>query len=107
MFCERKINILLTRLRHRGSSLNADLFHANIIPNARCSSGADFETAEHFFFECILYNELRQTLMQSLNPSVVPNLDILTTGSTLCTEEENRHTILAVLRYIKDKQRFQ
>ena len=30
----RGSDILLTRLRHRCSSLNADLFHVNIIPNA-------------------------------------------------------------------------
>ena len=104
LFGERKNNILLTRLRHRCSCLNADLFHTNIIPNARCSCGADFETAEHFFFECILYNDLRQTLMQYLNANIVPNLDTLT---NLCTEEEIMQTILAVLRYIKDTQRFQ
>ena len=29
---ERKYNIILTRIRHRCSSLNADLFHVNIAP---------------------------------------------------------------------------
>ena len=32
---ERKYNIILTRIRHRCSSLNADLFHVNIVPYSK------------------------------------------------------------------------
>ena len=44
---ERKYNIILTRIRHRCSSLNADLFHANIVPYLNCSCGVLVEKAEH------------------------------------------------------------
>ena len=47
---DRNTNIQLTRLRHRCSNLNADLYNVNIIPNSACRCGAHFETAEHFFF---------------------------------------------------------
>ena len=34
---ERKYNIMLTRIRHRSSSLKADLYGVNIIPSLACS----------------------------------------------------------------------
>ena len=34
---ESKYNIILTRIRHRCSVLNADLFHVNIVPYSNCS----------------------------------------------------------------------
>ena len=40
--------------------------------------------------------------MQSLNPNVVINKDVLTKGSRLCTDDENTDIITAVLRYMKD-----
>ena len=42
---ERKCNIVLALIRHRCSSLNADLYSANIIPVCRCR--APSENAEH------------------------------------------------------------
>ena len=53
---ERKFNIILTRLRHRSSSLKSDLFTINIIDNRKCRCGAEVENAEHYFFECLLYD---------------------------------------------------
>ena len=47
---ERVSYILLTRIRHNCSSLNADLFRVNIVLNPTCSCGAVFEDTEHFFF---------------------------------------------------------
>ena len=44
--------------------------------------------------------------MQALNPNIDTNIDLVTSDLLLCTKEENRHTILAVLKYIKDPQRF-
>ena len=34
------------------------------------------------------------------------NFDLLTSGTENCNTEQNKHIILAVLRYIKDTQRF-
>ena len=47
---ERKYNIMLTRIRHRSSSLKADLYGVNIIPSPACSCGAPTENADHYFF---------------------------------------------------------
>ena len=47
-----KHNIILTRIRHRSSSLKANLYGVNIIPSPACSCGAPIENADHYFFEC-------------------------------------------------------
>ena len=103
---DRKSNILLTRIRHRCSSLNADLFSVNIVPYSNCRCGAQFETAEHYLLECRLYYVQRQRLKNNLNPDFELNFDLLTPGTENCNTEQNKDMILAVLRNIKDTQRF-
>ena len=53
---ERKYNIILIRIRHRCSSLNADLFHFNVVPYSNCSCGVLVENAENYLFECTFTN---------------------------------------------------
>ena len=53
---ERKYNRILTRLRNRCSSINADLFQVNIIPHSNCSYVVLIDSAEHYFLGCNLYN---------------------------------------------------
>ena len=55
---ERKYNVMLTKIRHICSSFNADLCNINKILNSICNCGVQSETAEHFFFERYLYNEI-------------------------------------------------
>ena len=85
---DRKINIQLTRLRHRCSSLNADLYNVNIIPN---SAGVELNFSQRniFFFDCNLYNIQRQRLIQSINPNLVIDFTLLTNGSPICKCSEN------------------
>ena len=61
---ERKCNIILTRIRHRSSSLSADLFQGKNIPYSNC--GVLFETAEHYFLICSLYNTQRRRSLQTI-----------------------------------------
>ena len=42
----------------------------------------------------------------NLNPDFELNFDLLTSGTENCNTEQNKDTTLAVLRYIKDIQRF-
>ena len=58
----RILNIIHTRLRHRSSSLNADLFRVNLANDLGCICGCAFEDAIHFILECSLYNEAREEL---------------------------------------------
>ena len=59
---ERKYNIMQTRIRHRSSSLKANIYGMNIIPSPVCSCGALIENADHYFFECPLYTNQRNNL---------------------------------------------
>ena len=48
---ERKYNIMQTRIRHRSSSLKADLYGVNIIPSSACSCGAhNYRKCRPLFF---------------------------------------------------------
>ena len=105
----RKYNIILTRIRHRCSSLNADLFHVYIVPYSNYSCGVLVENAEHYLFECTLYNTQRQRLLQTIHQiQTIPtvNFDLLTNGSTLHDFETNKQILLAVLKFIKYTKRF-
>jgi hypothetical protein len=42
----------ITRLRHRSSSLNADLFRVHLANDPCCICGCAFEDAIHFILEC-------------------------------------------------------
>ena len=103
---DRKSNILLTRIRHRCSSLNADYRTQIVDVELNLKHGAQFETAEHYLLECRLYYVQRQRLKNNLNPDFELNFDLLTSGTGNCNTEQNKDIILAVLRYIKDTQRF-
>jgi hypothetical protein len=56
------LNIIHTRLRHRSSSLNADLFRVHLANDPGCICGCAFEDAVHFILECCLYYEAREEL---------------------------------------------
>jgi hypothetical protein len=59
----RKLNILHTRLRHKCSSLNADLSRIHVIDNYKCNCGGSFEDDIHYLLECPLYPNERRTLL--------------------------------------------
>ena len=52
---DRFNDIILTRIRHNCSNLNADIFRVNISANSNCRCGAENENAHHYFLECLLY----------------------------------------------------
>ena len=105
----RKYNITLTRIRHRSSSLKADLYVVNIIPSPACSCGAPIENADHCFFECPLYINQRNNLFINLNRLQINDADVavLTTGSHNYDENINRSIIQLAIKFIKDSQRFE
>ena len=103
---ERKHSIILTRIRHNCSSLNTDLNRVNIVPSSACSCGANFETAQHYFFECRNYTNQRYNLLRALSFTSVVTLDTLVYGCSTLDNERNKLIINAVLVYIKDSKRF-
>ena len=76
----RKFYIILTRLRHRSSSLKSDLFDINIIDNRNCSCGAEVENAEHYFYECPLYDVERDRLFRTLPQNYNITFDFIDNG---------------------------
>ena len=105
---ERKYNIMLTRIRHRSSSLKADLYGVNTIPSPACSCGAPIENADHYFFECPLYINQRNNLFINLNRLQINDADVavLTRGSHNYDENINRSILMFTIKFIKDSQRF-
>ena len=100
---------MLTRIRHRNSSLKADLYGVNIILSPARSCGAPIENADHYFFECPLYSNQRNNLLFILNRLQNNGADVavLTTGSHNYDENINRSIIQFAIKFIKDSQRFE
>ena len=62
----RRANILHCRLRNRASSLNYDLFCANLNDSPSCTCGFVCEDFYHYFFQCPLFTAQRNVLFQEL-----------------------------------------
>ena len=105
--CERKFNIILTRLRHRSSSLKSDLFNINIIDNRNCSCGAEVENAEHYFFECPLYNVEQDRLFRNLPQNYNITFHFIVKDCATLSYESNKYNIKLVLKFIRDSRRFE
>ena len=70
----------MTCIRHKCSSLQADLYSVNIVINPPYTCGPYIENAEHFFFECSHFDNQRTHLMASLSNVVNITLDLLLYG---------------------------
>ena len=105
----RKLNIILTQLRCSASFLNSDLYRVNIIRNPSCQCGFEFESSYHYFFECSLYSNARNTLLNEIEwVSNYCNIDLeLLTGlKTDLTVEQYSIVLRSVFEYIKKTERF-
>ena len=105
----RKLNIVLTQLRCSASTLNYDLYRVNILSDPSCRCGSDREDSNHYFLECSKYANIRNRLFQNLQwlPIYCPvNLELLTFGNSLLTNEQNELVFKHVFEYIKGSERF-
>ena len=108
-FGPRKMNILLTQFRRSATFLNYDLWRFNIILDPSCRCGAQQEDSTHFFFDCPIYNDLRDILINELNWLPVElnlNLKLLTSGDKSLTNEQNEEIFKTVFDYLKNSKRF-
>ena len=55
-----------TRLRTSCSSLNQHLFSKNIVDSPLCACGS-IEDTNHYLFNCVQYNDIRQQLINSIS----------------------------------------
>lgn len=82
----RRISIVMARLRMECSLLKSHLFDMKIINDSKCVCGHSREDTSHFFFSCPLYNISRNVLQNSIQN--VANWDCVDTllygtGSTI------------------------
>ena len=103
---KRRFHIIHARLRNECSSLKHHLFIRKIVESPLCVCGA-VETNQHYFFECPLYRNARNTLHRSLSHfSCVVDLNALFFGSDALTFWDNKDVFLLVHSFIKESKRF-
>ena len=89
------------------SFLNHDLYKVHILSSPACSCGAPQEDANHFFFVCIKYSEIRNDLFLSISDlSQLINTLLLTSGSETLSYADNCFIFYSVFRFMKRSKRF-
>jgi hypothetical protein len=86
---DRKTIIIHTKLRHRCSGLNADLYRVNLKDDPRCVCGHLLEDAIHFFLECPLYQHDRTSLFNYFNNIAPISIEYILFGCNEISEEFN------------------
>ena len=101
---ERKINVIISRMRMRCSALKAHLFANHVSPTPNCVCGLA-ENTEHYFFHCPLYANARINLTTIFNENLFPiNVDTILHG--LVPPPKLSKLVEAVTSYILDTERF-
>ena len=95
-----------TRIRHRCSSLKADLFRCNIVNDPACACGWVVEDAIHFLLECNLFYRAREQLKDNLSFLREIEIGTLLFGNDNLSIELNRTIFKSVQWYIKETKRF-
>lgn len=104
---DRKLNIVHTKLRHRCSSLNYDLYRANLVNSAACNCGNPCENVFHYFLECQFYTVPRNILIQNfISLNVEFNLETILFGNSHLTIDLNSSIFRHVHVFIKSSNRF-
>ena len=98
----RKEQILHARLRSNCSSLKDHLFHKNLSETNLCSCG-EIENTKHFLMDCVLYTNIRQRTINTINFDL--NLNLLLYGSETLSEEDNESIFKMVHCFIVDTGR--
>ena len=82
--CNRKLQILHTRLRTKCSAQNHDIFLKNINDSPLCQCGG-IENVEHYFLSCPLYINQRYDLTNSISFYSNVSLQTILYGNNLLT----------------------
>jgi hypothetical protein len=101
----RKLNVTLTQLKCTASFLNHDLYKVHILSSPACICGAPQEDANHFFFVCTKYSEIRNVSQHKRFVSMI-NTSLLTSGSETLSYADNCFIFYSVFRFIKRSKRF-
>ena len=95
------------RLRMQCSKLNYDLCcKLYVLDNPSCRCGEARETAFHYFLRCPLYNNIRDTLFNTVNEHTACNINTLLFGDPTLSIDVNKTIFDAVHSFIHDSERF-
>ena len=98
------------QIRLNFSSLNDHLYTKSCIESPSCSDNAVPETTQHYFFDCLNYQDQRQELFSSINNFLSPDyplsLKSLLCGSPDLTVNNNVFLTTEVLESIHNSARF-
>jgi hypothetical protein len=104
----RSINICHTRLRTGCSKLKHDLyFNLKVIDSPICTCGEGYETAEHFFFHCKIYENARNNTLLKYNFLDRFNISDLLNGNKNFALKTNKHIFKVVQEFLKLSKRFE
>ena len=102
----RKLNIIHTRLRHRSSTLGADLFRVNLTEDPSCQCGWPFEDCIHFFLECPLYVNQRNSFIDTIEEAGDEKITTILFGNELASNATNRNNFIKITSFIQQSGRF-
>ena len=71
-----------------------------------CACGS-IEDTNHYLFNCVQYNDIRQQLINSISDFCDPTLNILLYGDRNLTYEQNKNIMISVQEFITKSGRFQ
>ena len=104
---DRWSSVQHARMRNNCSILNHDLFNNHLCPSPVCSCNDNaIEDAEHFFFNCPKYSDIRLNLFHATRAFHPLNIDKLLFGDVNATDSENFIIFSAVHNFIKRSLRF-
>ena len=109
LYGPRKLNIILTQFRCSSSFLNFDLYRANIVLDPTCQCGTNIESVHHFFFECPLYTNHREILVNNLRwlpENCKLNTELLTCGNSELSHDQNIQIFKHAQDFIRKSKRF-
>ena len=102
----RSLCVIHTRIRNNCSNLNNDLFINHLRESSSCECGYETENAEHYFFRCNIFSDLRIQMFHSICRYHPLSLNVLLFGNNLLNDADNEHIFETVQTYIKDTHRF-
>ena len=104
---KRWASVHQSRLRMQCSKLNFDLCcRLYVCDSSACRCGATRETAEHFFMDCPLHNEIRDKLFTAVSKHTACSTETFLYGDTNLSDIANFSIFDAVHDYICQSNRF-
>ncbi len=103
---DRFLSVMHARIRNKCSNLNNDLYNNHLRENPYCICADVLETAEHYFFQCPIFEHKRPFLLQSLQMFLPLTVTDLLQGKPELSYPDNCEIFTTVQMYIKFTKRF-